>query len=237
IDTGVDYTHNAFDNCDAQTFQLTGQTTLLNDLVQSEHPYGNNEETTFTIHKPGYTNIAVHFTNLTLEEINGNADTTDRIYILDGNNATIAVYKGEHSSFWTPSVAGDTMHIRLVTDGSVTRDGFVIDQVINGTTNVTMDWSSCSRVAGGWDTYHDDANPLDDHGHGTHVAGIALSQNDTYKGVAPSASVVAVKAISANGKGYASDVLAGIEYCTSNAKRLNISVISMSLACGGNSCV
>src|SRR3989338_1907740 len=95
-----------------------------------------------------------------------------------------------------------------------------------------MDWSSCSKVIGGWDTVNNAANPEDDHGHGTHVAGIVTSSDTTYKGVAPDAKIVAIKALNSAGSGLSSDIAAGIEWCVNNASSLNISVISMSI--GGN---
>jgi serine protease AprX len=70
---------------------------------------------------------------------------------------------------------------------------------------------------------------FDDEGHGTHVAGIVASSNDTYTGVAPDAKLVAVKVLDSSGNGWASDIIAGIDWCINNASRFNISVISMSL--------
>lgn len=69
----------------------------------------------------------------------------------------------------------------------------------------------------------------DDEGHGTHVAGIVASDNDTYRGVAPDAKIVAIKACNSGGSCNGSDVIAGIDWCTNNASKFNISVISMSL--------
>ena len=54
------------------------------------------------------------------------------------------------------------------------------------------------KVAGGFDFVNDDADPMDDDGHGTHVADIAagLSRDGAHKGVAPGAKVFALKACS-----------------------------------------
>ena len=83
-----------------------------------------------------------------------------------------------------------------------------------------------------YDFVNNDADPLDDFGHGSHVAGIVASEDSTYKGVAPDAKIVAIKVLSASGSGSTSDVISGVEWCTSNAATYNISVITMSL---GNS--
>ncbi|WP_338045887.1 S8 family peptidase [Paenibacillus sacheonensis] len=71
----------------------------------------------------------------------------------------------------------------------------------------------------------------DDNGHGTHVAGIAsgLGKNGMIAGVAPRAKLYAVKALDANGAGYVSDLIKGIEWCI----KKKIPVINMSLGLAG----
>jgi len=67
----------------------------------------------------------------------------------------------------------------------------------------------------------------DDHGHGTHVAGIvaALDNDIGTIGVAPEADVYAVKVLDKNGSGYWSDVIEGIEWAVGNGMQ----VVNMSL--------
>ncbi|MFH1849614.1 MAG: S8 family serine peptidase [archaeon] len=77
-------------------------------------------------------------------------------------------------------------------------------------------------VAGGYDFVNNDADPYDDHGHGTSVAYVIHR-------IAPESGIIAVKVIDENGAGYESDVLAGIEYC----REQNVSVISFSIGSGG----
>ena len=70
------------------------------------------------------------------------------------------------------------------------------------------------RVIGGYDFVNNDSDPMDDHGHGTHVAGIiGANSGDTLRGVAPEVKFLAVKVLDATGNGWVSDVIAGIEYC------------------------
>lgn len=87
--------------------------------------------------------------------------------------------------------------------------------------------SSC-KVLGGYDFINLDSDPMDDHGHGTHVSGI-VSANGSIKGVAPDSKIVSIKVINATGAGNFDDLVAGIEWCVNNATKFNISVISMSL--------
>ena len=87
------------------------------------------------------------------------------------------------------------------------------------------------RVVGWKDFVNDQATPYDDHGHGTHVAGIAAGRptgpaNAAYGGVATGASLLSVKVLDSTGVGDDADVVAGIEWC---AARPDVDVISMSL--------
>lgn len=67
------------------------------------------------------------------------------------------------------------------------------------------------KVRGGWDFVNDDADPMDDHRHGTHVAGIAAGNSAEVQGIAPDATLLAYKVLGSNGKGLASDIIAAIE--------------------------
>ncbi len=62
--------------------------------------------------------------------------------------------------------------------------------------NVWHDPKTSARKVYGWNFVNDQANPIDDHGHGTHVAGIIGAVNDQksgVSGVAHNVSIMAVK--------------------------------------------
>jgi subtilisin family serine protease len=69
--------------------------------------------------------------------------------------------------------------------------------------------SNC-KVVGGYDFINFDDDPMDDMGHGTHVAATAAG-NGALKGVAPDAKIYAYKVLNEHGSGSFSSVLAGIE--------------------------
>lgn len=66
------------------------------------------------------------------------------------------------------------------------------------------------KVKGGFDYVNNDTDPMDDDGHGTHVAGI-VAANGTLKGVAPQAQLLAYKVLDAHGNGLTSNIIAALE--------------------------
>jgi len=95
---------------------------------------------------------------------------------------------------------------------------------------VSTEWSFVSPAF----TYTTSAQ--DDAGHGTHVGGIvAAVDNDVdVVGVAPGATLYAVKVLDNTGSGYDSDVISGLEAVVGNAALVSpaIKVINMSLGRG-----
>lgn len=81
---------------------------------------------------------------------------------------------------------------------------------------------------GGYDFVNSDSDPLDDFGHGTHVAGIIVSNDTIYKGVAPGAKIIALKACNASGSCSQTNIIAAINWCIGNRSAFGISVITMS---------
>ena len=103
---------------------------------------------------------------------------------------------------------------------------------LGGCTSASFLDGSCPKVIGGYDFVNDDNDPMDDHGHGTHVSGIIASIDSTYEGVANGAKIVAMKVCNDKGSCTESDVIAGMERCLDNATVYNISVVSISLGGG-----
>lgn len=89
------------------------------------------------------------------------------------------------------------------------------------------------KVVAGYDFVNDDADPMDDNGHGTHVAGI-VAGNGTVTGVAPEAELTAYKVLDGTGAGYESWVLAGIEAAADPANPHRADVINLSLGGPGD---
>ena len=88
------------------------------------------------------------------------------------------------------------------------------------------------KVAAGYDFINDDPDPMDDNGHGTHVAGIIAGNPATpggREGVAPQATLTAYKVLGSNGFGTESTIIAGFEAAVSVDNPYRANVVNMSL--------
>jgi serine protease AprX len=90
--------------------------------------------------------------------------------------------------------------------------------------------AAVSKVSG-------DPSTNDAHGHGTHIAGIIAGNGTASKevtslyrgGIAPGVKLVNVRVLGADGTGWTSDVIAGIEWVIQNRSQYNIRAINLSL--------
>jgi len=83
------------------------------------------------------------------------------------------------------------------------------------------------NITEGYDFVNDKSTASDDHGHGTHVAGIVASiQNQSGTiGASHTARLMPIKALNSTGSGYISDVAKGIYWATDNgAQVINMSI-------------
>ena len=112
-----------------------------------------------------------------------------------------------------PLIGGD----RVWSDLNTTGRGMIVAIVDTGIDYTHPDLGGClgvgCKVIGGYDFVHGHPYPMDDHGHGTHVAGI-VAANGYLKGVAPDAKLMAFKVLDQWGSGAMSDVIAAIERAT-----------------------
>jgi len=85
---------------------------------------------------------------------------------------------------------------------------------------------------GGYDFVNNDNDPMDDHWHGTHVAGsIAAARNGFGAvGVAPEVDLYALKVLGANGSGSFSSIIAALDWAIQN----KIQVVNLSLGSSGD---
>lgn len=84
-----------------------------------------------------------------------------------------------------------------------------------------------SNYVGGYNAVNASKPPLDDQGHGTHVAGTIAAVKDLkgVVGVAPNVKLYAVKVLDSNGSGQYSWIIDGIQWAVNN----KMNVVNMSL--------
>ena len=89
-----------------------------------------------------------------------------------------------------------------------------------------------ARYAGGYNVFTKNADPIDDHGHGTHVAGTIAAINNGFGvvGVAPDVRLWSVKVLKADGFGTDETVTAGVDWVRKKKQELGGNwIISLSL--------
>ena len=94
------------------------------------------------------------------------------------------------------------------------------------------------NIAGGFSTLTLNANFFDDHGHGTHVAGILAAADNGFGvvGVAPEARLWAVKVLGPDGTGTTEDMIVAADWVLAKKKELGGNwIVSMSLGAGQSS--
>ena len=92
--------------------------------MQSNHPYDNDCDQTWTIHRDGAVRIDVTFTEDTYTE-----SDYDYIYIYDGDDELVGSYSGDELSGTKITVNSDTVKIRLTSDSSNTEYGFALAKI------------------------------------------------------------------------------------------------------------
>jgi len=120
-------------------------------------------------------------------------------------------------------------------------EGTVISIIDSGIDYKHSDLGGCfgptCKVIGGYDLVNNDPDPMDDYGHGTHVAGIAAG-NGKLKGVAPKAKLLAYKIFNKQGRGTFSDILKAMDLSVDPNQDSDYSdsadVINLSLGGAGN---
>ena len=88
------------------------------------------------------------------------------------------------------------------------------------------------RVVAGYDFINNNANPMDDNGHGTHLAGIIGSSNPASSGVAPDVHFVALKVLDSHMNGNWTAVDNALKWVINHKTEYNIVAINLSLGSG-----
>jgi subtilisin len=73
----------------------------------------------------------------------------------------------------------------------------------------------------------------DDHGHGTHLAGIAAAKDNSFGivGIAPGARLWAIKVLESSGMGDISTLIKGLDYINKYSDQVDVAVLSLGCEC------
>ncbi len=137
--------------------------------------------------------------------------------------------------------ADDVWKLKDSKGNFITGKGVTIAIIDTGVDYTHPDLGGClgvsCKVIGGYDFVNNDNDPMDDHGHGTHVAGIT-SANGVLKGVAPDSKLLAYKVLDSYGSGWNDVIIKSIERAVDpngdNDFSDHAGIISMSLGGYGN---
>ncbi len=127
-------------------------------------------------------------------------------------DVTVQKTDAELDAAWgVKKIGSGTVH-----DGGNTGSGVKVAILDTG-----IDYSHPDLAAnyqGGYDFVNNDADPRDDEGHGTHVAGTVAAADDGQGvvGVAPGAALYALKVLDSSGSGSFSSIIAALEWCVAN---------------------
>ena len=127
---------------------------------------------------------------------------------------------------WKRGVTGRGVTVAVLDTGVAPNVADLAGRLVQVTDDVTGLTTPCKNLSGELDCN-------DRYGHGTFIAGLVAgngaSSADKWKGVAPEASILSVKAAGADGSADVSNILAAIQWVVSFKERYNIRVLNLSL--------
>lgn len=130
--------------------------------------------------------------------------------------------------------ADDVWNIQGITGEGVTVCYFdtgldYTHQDFGGCTLTEIHNGQCNKIVAAYDFYSDDNDPIDGHGHGTHVGGI-IAANGNVKGVAPDAKITALKICNDGATSCpTSRSIRALEWCVTNKAKYNFSLVTTSI--------
>ncbi|NQX88600.1 MAG: S8 family peptidase [Halioglobus sp.] len=164
----------------------------------------------------------------------------DVSFVAGCSDELVPGYVNNDGDYYYNSVSGvEALHRQGVTGRGVTVA--VIDSGLWEHDALTRDTQGRNRVIGRYDALTDavGGQVLDESGHGTHISSIIVNSESamrdgkptgTYKGVAPDASLVAVKVLDREGLAHLLDIVRAIQWVVDHRETLNIRVMNLSFA-------
>lgn len=200
--------------------------TLAQDYVLQDLPAGSFELMRRYQYVPA---LALSITQTALEVLMNHPqvhsivlDEKDQLALTD----SIAITKAQDVQTLVPiNFTGNGVAVAVLDTGIDTDHPYLVDDLI---AQKCFTHGGCDLPNG--DTGNESENAEDDHGHGTHVAGIVTSSGTNVPGVAPDAKIVAIRICSP--ECYASDAIAALDWIHANLETYPVRVVNLSLGGG-----
>ena len=118
---------------------------------------------------------------------------------------------------WKVTTGGDPGVVVAVIDSGVDYKHPDLDQ------NIWRNPDTSAPDVHGYDFYNDDADPIDDNGHGTHVAGTIAAENNSagVVGVNWTAKIMPLKFLGSTGSGSTSNAIRAVDYAVTKGAKLS----------------
>ncbi|UCC92953.1 MAG: VCBS repeat-containing protein, partial [Thermoplasmata archaeon] len=123
LDTGRWLVENILSFIQRTKVQNQGASSTAPAVQASDHGINDYFDNIFTYRHPGATALSVHISEMDME------DGYDFIQVLDGRGRWHQTLTGAETDLWTIVVPGDTVHLRVITDGSINSWGFETDLI------------------------------------------------------------------------------------------------------------
>jgi subtilisin family serine protease len=142
---------------------------------------------------------------------------------------------------WDVSHGSDSVAVGVVdtgidyTQSELKKNIWVNEKELNGKPGVDDDGDGYVDDIYGIDTYNHDSDPMDDEGHGTHVAGTIGAVGNNKLGIAGinwNIKLIACKFIGKDGYGYTSGAIECMNYLNS-LKEKNVNIVAINNSWGG----
>ncbi|NIS14432.1 MAG: hypothetical protein GWN12_02790, partial [Thermoplasmata archaeon] len=123
LDTGSWLIENTLSFIQRTKYENLATSSTSAAVQASDHGINDYFDNIFTYRHPGATALSVHLSEMDME------DGYDFIHVLDGSGRWHQSLTGSATDLWTMVVPGDTIHLRVVTDGSIKSWGFETDLI------------------------------------------------------------------------------------------------------------
>lgn len=224
-----------------RSISLGGTALSIADLEQQgAHSARLELPTTSTAQLNGRQALDVRFTRTAADAPLQSDYSLEAHFGEDCKTELIPGYPENDKDFYYSTVTGaEALHRHGVKGNGITVA--VLDSGLWDHPSLTRDSAGKDRILARYDAIDDSERDgvFDESGHGTHLTSVIAHSGKThrqgkptggFKGVAPDAAIVAIKAFNETGQGGMLDIVRGLQWVVDNREKYNIRVLNLSFA-------